>query len=109
MSVQDYSTTPGNNNNVGGINIAENCPAGNLNGAMRQIMADIKLFANSIPVAGTSMPIAGGTFTGNITRQGAGAYVYNAEAGATSGRLITVQQGSALPALAEGDKVFEWA
>jgi hypothetical protein len=41
VSVQDWNTDAGQNTTVGGINIAENCPAGNVNNALREIMAQI--------------------------------------------------------------------
>ena len=40
-SVQDWSTTADDNTDVGGINIAENCPSGNVNNAMREVMAQV--------------------------------------------------------------------
>lgn len=42
MSVSSYSTTASSNATISGTNIAENCPAGNLNNAIRQMMADIR-------------------------------------------------------------------
>lgn len=42
MSVSAYSTTPSSNATISGTNIAENCPAGNVNDAIRQLMADIR-------------------------------------------------------------------
>ena len=42
MSVSSYSTTASSNTTISGTNIAENCPAGNLNNAIRQMMADIR-------------------------------------------------------------------
>ena len=40
-SVSDWDTTAANNTDVGGINIAENCPAANINNALREMMAQI--------------------------------------------------------------------
>lgn len=59
MPVSDYSTTPGSNTSISGINIAEACPAGNLNNAIRQLMADLK--------AAGYAPLAGAAFTGDVT------------------------------------------
>lgn len=42
MAVEDWFTTASDNVAVGGINIAENCPAGNVNNAIREMMAEIK-------------------------------------------------------------------
>lgn len=44
-SVSDWSTTPNSNDNIGGINIAENCPAANLNNAIRTVMAQVKSYS----------------------------------------------------------------
>lgn len=41
MAVSDYSTTPGSNGTISGINIAENCSPAGINNAIRQMMADI--------------------------------------------------------------------
>lgn len=41
MAVEDWSTTAGSNTSIDGTNIAENCPPGNINNAIRAIMANI--------------------------------------------------------------------
>lgn len=41
MAITDYSTTPGSNTSISGINIAENCSPANINNALRQLLADI--------------------------------------------------------------------
>lgn len=43
-AVSDWSVTPNSNDNVGGVNIAENCAAANLNNAIRTVMAQIKTY-----------------------------------------------------------------
>lgn len=48
MSVQDWNTTAANNNAVGAINIAEGCPAANLNNAIREVMAQVKAFSTGL-------------------------------------------------------------
>jgi microcystin-dependent protein len=47
MAVSDYSTNPDANTTIAGINIGELCNASNMNDAIRQLMADIKVFATS--------------------------------------------------------------
>jgi len=42
MAVSDYSTTPSANASISGVNIAEGCPPGGINNAIRQMMADIR-------------------------------------------------------------------
>jgi hypothetical protein len=41
-SIYDWSATPAENTSVGGVNIAEGCPAANMNDAVRQIMAIVR-------------------------------------------------------------------
>lgn len=41
MGVADYSATPASNAAINGVNIAEGCAPGNVNDAIRQLMADI--------------------------------------------------------------------
>ncbi len=79
MPVKDYSTTANSNTAIAGINIAENCPAGNLNNALRQTLADLRSYANGAEwfeygdgdgsttvtyLSGTSFTIAGTDVTG---------------------------------------------
>ncbi|MGJ3630117.1 hypothetical protein AB5I41_30965 [Sphingomonas sp. MMS24-JH45] len=58
------------------------------------------------PRLGSFMPTAGGSFTGDIARQGRGAYLHHANAAQNSGRIYFLPEGTALPALSEGDVVF---
>jgi hypothetical protein len=102
----DYSTTPSSNSTIGGVNIAENCPPGNLNNALRILMADAKAYSLSAPDISSRMPVSGGAFTGAITLSGAGAYRYNASASLASGATHFLPAGSARPAPAEGVVVF---
>lgn len=41
-NIADFDSTPVNNSDIGGINIAENCPASNINDAIRRLMTAIK-------------------------------------------------------------------
>lgn len=43
-SVSDWSVTPNDNDNVGGVNIAEGCAAANINDGMRNIMSQVKAY-----------------------------------------------------------------
>ena len=40
--VSQWDASPAGNTDVGGINIAENCPPGNINNAIREVMSQIK-------------------------------------------------------------------
>lgn len=103
MPIVDYSTTPASNTAINGINIAENCAAGNMNGAIRELMADVKAFSNTVPVAADYMPIVGGTFTGDILRNGRGGYLHHASSTYLSGRVFVTALGAADPTSAVGD------
>jgi hypothetical protein len=86
---------------VGGIDIAEGCAAGNLNGAQREAMAELRATFNvalqaffSSSDVGTARGIlqavakAGDTVTGNITRQDNGPHIYFADATLTTPKII---------------------
>jgi hypothetical protein len=97
MPFQDYSATPSENVSIAGINIAEGCPAGNANNALRQLAADGKALATTVSAIPAGIPIAGGVFTGDITRQSRGAFLHHADASLSDGRTYFSAEGAALP------------
>lgn len=112
MSFSSYSTTPASNTSINGISIAENCAAGNVNNALRQLASDGRELYNIVAAISVSsyMPLAGGAFTGNITRSGAGGYFYHANSAQTAAPVYTQVSSAALPASpAEGTVVFQYA
>jgi hypothetical protein len=110
MAFSDYSTTPSVNVTIAGVNVGEGCPPGNLNNAIRQLMADGKALLGSIPDTSALMPKSGGIFTDDISRQGQGAYLHHAHGVLTDGRVYTLAQGSARPTgVAEGAYAFYYA
>lgn len=109
MSVADYSTTPGSNGSISGINIAENCPAGNMNGALRQLMADVRVFYDGVPAVSTLVTKTGGVFTGNPTFIGRGGYLHNNEPTSAGGRVFTQASGGGTPSgMVDGDWLAEY-
>ena len=60
--ISQWDTNPASNTNVGGISIAENCPPGNINNAIREVMAQVKEFQNGD--SGDSLTLTG-TLQGN--------------------------------------------
>ena len=54
-----------------------------------------------------TLPLTGGTVTGNIVRSGGGAHWYWADAAATSGRVFKTDAGAADPTSLEGDVWLE--
>lgn len=58
--VADWSTTAADNTDVGGINIAENCPAANVNNALREIMKQLAdLLPDLITATGVGTTVQG--------------------------------------------------
>ena len=55
MPIPDYNISPNLNTQISGINIAENCPPGNMNNAIRQMMSDVKAFYDNAG-GGTVLP-----------------------------------------------------
>nr|DAE11250.1 MAG TPA: hypothetical protein [Podoviridae sp. ctFbF42] len=47
MSVSDWSATADENTTIDGIDIAEHCPAKNMNNAIRAVMADLAADINA--------------------------------------------------------------
>ena len=70
MAVSDWKTTASNNGTVGAVNIAENCPAANLNNAIREVMAQIAQWRDGLgndyqAKDGTLTALAGQTLAAN--------------------------------------------
>ncbi|HWI85704.1 MAG TPA: hypothetical protein VNT42_05190 [Sphingomonas sp.] len=63
-AVTDWDIAPANNSDIAGINIAEGCPAGGINDAIRTMMAQLATWAAS--AAGPLLK-SGGAVTGAIT------------------------------------------
>ena len=105
----DWSATPASNTSIDGIDINENCAPGNLNNAIRSIMAAAKTFATGAVNGALYMVKTGGAFTGDITRSGAGGYLYHNSSSLSSGKVYVQTSGTALPSSpAEGTIVFQY-
>lgn len=109
MAFSDYSTTPASNTSIAGINVGEGCPSANMNNAVRQLAADGKALSDTVAALSGGMPISGGAFTGNITREGRGAYRHNNDPTLIDGRDYWLIEGSTLPTPAEGMEVTFYA
>lgn len=71
MPVSSYSTTAASNTSVGGTNIGEGCPPGNVNDGLRAIMADIASWYASFSVP-TITTTGNASIGGDVTAAGAG-------------------------------------
>ena len=74
--LSEFSSTPGDNTDIGGINIGEGCPPSNINDAIRQNMAYLKDFIDGSSgdtittakiVATTAEILSGASVTGTAT------------------------------------------
>lgn len=102
-----YATSASTNLSVGEVSVAEGCPPGNLNDAIRELMVDGKMLADEVAAIDPGMPESGGSFTGDILRQTRGGYLHHASGAFVDGRVFVQPEGSANPgAPAEGTMVF---
>lgn len=108
MAVSDWSTIPANNVTIDGINIAENCPAQNLNNAIRAMMSSIKVRFDTGGDLSAYVLRSGGSFTTNPTYSGRGGYLHFNNSALTSGRIYVQPVGTAVPALSNGDILIEY-
>ena len=111
MAFSDYSLTPASNTSINGINIAENCPAANVNNVIRQLASDGRALSDTVAGIDTStfMPKSGGSFTGTIGRASAGGYWYHASSSQATGPVYTQPVATALPSSpAEGTVVLQY-
>lgn len=110
MPVTDYSTDPNQNGALGTFNLGEGqTMIADFNGIARQLMADIKVMYNGIPVASGFLGITGGAMKGPLTREGAGAYLHHVGSNFLSGRIHSQPLGSPDPSgLQDGDLILEY-
>lgn len=108
MSYLTWSTTPNLNVTVNGISIAEGMAPGNVNDAMRAIMAGVASLRDDLPSTAGLAPLSGPVFTGTQPRYaGRGAFLHHNSTANLSGRVYVLSEGSALPSgPSNGDIVF---
>jgi hypothetical protein len=106
-----YSTTPALNVSIGGVDSDEDCAAANINNICRQIVAEGRQLYDIVAAIDVSsyMPKAGGAFTGDITRNSFGGYLYHANSAQSGGKVYTQVSSDPLPTSpAEGTVVFQY-
>lgn len=111
MAVSDYSTTPASNLFLGAIDLSENgMQVADVNDAFRQMMADVRVFYNGVPVAADYVTKAAGVFSGTQPiYTGRGAYLHHNSSALTSGRIFMQASGGATPSgMAAGDWLIEY-
>ncbi len=70
--ISQWDSNPANNTDVGGINIAENCPPSNINNAIRQVMSQVKEFqdgssGDGLTLNGSLLGMGNNNLTGSST------------------------------------------
>lgn len=111
MSVTSWSTTPAANTSLATFNLSEGATMiADFNGITRQLMADMKAFSLTVPVAADYVTRTAGVFSGTQpTYSGRGAYLHNNSASHTSGRIFLQAVGGGTPAgMASGDILLEY-
>lgn len=109
MAFVDYDPVAANNTTIAGINVAEGCPAGNINGAFRQFMADARAEHDAQPSLANYVLLDGTTaFTGQPTYSGRGAFIHHNNSANTSGRIFIQASGGAAPSMSNGDILLEY-
>jgi len=68
-NITQYSSTPSSNSDINDINIAENCPASNINNAIRELMAHLKN-VDTGSQALTALSVTGALSCGAFTSNG---------------------------------------
>lgn len=79
-----------------------------INNVLRQLMSDGRELSDTVAGLANPMPLTGGAFTGNITRSGAGSYLYWNSTGQTSGKIFIQASGGSAPSMANGDWLLEY-
>jgi len=111
MAVSDYSTTPASNVSLSTFDLRETYTnVADFNNIIRQMMADIRVFYNGVPVAADYVTKAAGVFSGTQPiYTGRGAYLHNNNAAMSSGRVFWQASGGGTPSgMAAGDWLVEY-
>lgn len=108
-SPSEFSTDPNANTTIGGINVGEGCSPAGINNVERYLAAAMRTLYDQVQTLAGGMPITGGAFTGDITRQGRGGYLHHANSAQPTGPVYTVPEGTARPSASEGVIVFYYS
>lgn len=109
VSVQDWNATPALNVTVDGINIAEGCPAANINGGLRAVMAGTRTLYDNLPdTANYILKNGSVSFTGQPLFAGRGAFLHHSNSANASGKVFIQATGGAAPTMADGDILIEY-
>lgn len=111
MAVTDWSITPASNVSLATFDLREGYTnVADFNGITRQIMADMKAFSLTVPVAADYVTKAGAVFSGTQPiYTGRGAYAHHNNPAFTSCRIFVQASGGGTPSgMAAGDLLAEY-
>ena len=99
--ISEWSSTPANNTDIGGIDIAEGCAPSGINNAIRELMAQVKDMitgadGDNLTVGGNLTVNGTSTFTGSITFPSSVALVPTGVIVMWSGSIASIPTGWAL-------------
>lgn len=93
--ISEFSSTPANNTDIGGINIAEGCAPSGINNAIRELMAQLKdqqagTDGDNFTVGGILAATGAATFSSTIYAAGVATFHNNVILGASTTNSLTL-------------------
>lgn len=104
----EMSDTPSDNTTIGSVSIAEGAPPGNMNNAIRELMASCKNQDINKADASALVTLLNSIISTNAKVTGRGAVMHNNNSANTSGCVYIQALGTAAPTLANGDWLLEY-
>lgn len=94
--ISEFSSTPGNNTDIDGINIAEGCAPSGINNAIRELMSQLKDFQAGTAGDSFNGPVPSASLTGQVAVANGGTGSSTAAAAKIALQVITGSTGSAI-------------
>lgn len=94
--ISEFSSTPGNNTDIDGINIAEGCAPSGINNAIRELMSQLKDFQAGTAGDSFNGPVPAANLTGQIAVASGGTGSSTAAAAKVALEVVTGSTGSAI-------------
>ena len=93
--ISEFSSTPANNTDIAGINIAEGCAPSGINNAIRELMAQLKdqqagTDGDNFTVGGGFTSVGAAVFSSTVAVSGAATFSSNVTLGAATTNTVTL-------------------
>lgn len=97
--ISEFSSTPANNTDIAGINIAEGCAPSGINNAIRELMAQLKdqqsgTDGDSFTVGGGFTSVGAAVFSSTVAVSGAATFSNNVILGAATTNTVTLNSAT---------------